>query len=55
MYTSHEKVASFKKMEQNLYPQTFQILSIALGGYYYDVIKQKVNNCDELRKGISNN
>ena len=49
------KLLPLKKMEQNLYPQTFQILSIALGGYYYDVIKQKVNNCDELRKGISNN
>jgi len=41
------------KVEQNLYPQTSQISSIAHGGYYHDAIKQQVNNCDELQKWIS--
>ena len=47
---SHEKlaVASFWKVEQNsVYPQTSQISSITLSGYYHDVIKQQVNNSDE--------
>ena len=45
-----------EQVEQNsMYSQIPQIPSIALGGYYHDVIKQQVNKYDELRKGISNN
>ena len=51
-----ETICIHKPPRQNpVYPQTFQILSITLDGYYHDVIKQQVNNTNEWRKWISTN